>query len=237
MTARKPTDAESDNSGVTDDRIDRHELLEIVRQRGGATIDGLAKRTGLSESDVRWMVIDLKEAGLVDVRTGFHAVRIEPADDIATDGGVMQSLVNAVGGEQPTVDLTEAQLFEVLNNERRRRLTRLFGGVYDDEELTFVRVGNLAETLARVEKDTDEPIDASDRRRCYISLIQTHLPVLDDYGVIEYFERAKKLRVTEDAMIVADVLCTVSDVCDGDEDTPTPLTDIDADQLDRRGDD
>lgn len=236
MTARKPTDAGSDNSGVNDDRIDRNELLEIVRQRGGATIEGLAKRTGLTQSEVRWMVIALQEAGLIDVQTGLHAVRVEATpkaqedDSVATDGGVIRSLMNAVGGEQPSIDLTEAQLFDIIRNERRRRLIRLFAGLYDGDELTFVKVGKLAETLARAEKNGDGPLTAQDRRRQYISLIQTHLPMLDEHGVVEYFDRAKKVRVDEDAVLIADVVDSIGDLCDGTEEQTASLSEIDAEE-------
>ena len=233
MTARKPTDAGSDNSGVSDDRIDRNKLLEIVRQRGGATIEGLAKRTGLPEREVRWMVIDLEEAQRIDVRQTFHAVHVEPIDegDPIADGGVIQSLMNAVAGEQPTVDLTEAQFFDVICNERRRKLIRLFAGLFDEDELTFVKVGELAETLARAESNSDGPITSQDRRRQYISLIQTHLPLLDEYGVIEYFERPKKLRVDADAVVIADVVDSISELCDGAEEERRPLTEIDPSEV------
>lgn len=227
MTARKPTDASSDNSGVSDSRIDRNELLEIVRQRGGATIEGLAKRTGLREREIRWMVIDLEEAERIDVRQTFHSVHVEPTDegDPIADGGVISSLVNAVAGERPSVDLTEAQFFDLLRNDRRRRMVRLFAGLcIEDDDMTFVEVGTLAETLARAEVG-EGPITTDHRKRHYIALIQHHLPLLDEHGLIEYFERPKKLRVNEDAVLIADVLDSISDLCDGVEDEGRPLTD------------
>jgi hypothetical protein len=238
MTARKPTGAKSDNSGVNDDRIDRNKLLEIIRQRGGATIKGLAKRTGLPEREVRWMVIDLEEAQRIDVRQTFHSVHVEPTEegDPITDGGVIASLMNAVAGEQPSVDLTEDELFKVIRNERRRKLIRLFAGVHNENELTIVKVGKLAETLARAETNSDTPITAQDRRRQYISLIQSHLPLLDESGVIEYFERPKKVRVDEDAVLIADVVDSIGDLCDGTDEQRRALTEIDASEVVDGGD-
>lgn len=55
-----------------------------------------------------------------------------------------------------------------------------------------VRVTDLAERVAGTEYDRD-PADVSsdERKRVYISMIQSHLPPLDDAGVVDYDKEAK----------------------------------------------
>ncbi|MCL7416893.1 MAG: hypothetical protein M8354_03515 [Halalkalicoccus sp.] len=50
-----------------------------------------------------------------------------------------------------------------------------------------MRLSELADALAEWEmEDEDAYVTHKDRKRAYVSLYQTHLPKLDDAGVIEY---------------------------------------------------
>lgn len=73
-------------------------------------------------------------------------------------------------------------IFELLKNQRRRRVLR-----YLEEESGTVDLGTLAEALAAKENDTSpRALSSSERKRVYIGLYQCHLPKLDDADIIEF---------------------------------------------------
>ena len=80
-------------------------------------------------------------------------------------------------------DLEIGKIFEILKNERRRRVIE-FLTEQEDEATTLSAV---AEHIAAQENDTDvSQITSSQRKRVYIGLYQCHLPKMDDYGVVDY---------------------------------------------------
>jgi hypothetical protein len=89
----------------------------------------------------------------------------------------------------------EAEIHDLLSNERRR---------YVIEELTdevgIVTLRGLAERIARIEVGGDPPRDRV--RSVYNSLHQTHLPRLDDHGVVAYDSDRKTVRLDEGAQDV-----------------------------------
>lgn len=102
--------------------------------------------------------------------------------------------VTATGPPQPIMTdnerlLTQNQLYDTLANERRRACVR-----YLLDGSTDVSVKELATYVARQVSDESPPSD-SFQQSTYISLVQTHLPKLDDYGVIDYDADAKRVGV------------------------------------------
>ena len=87
-------------------------------------------------------------------------------------------------GEQhgdTTEDLDRGAVFTLLKNPRRRAVLR---HLEDTPETTLA---DLADRVAAEENDTTpELLSSSDRKRVYISLYQSHLPKLAEFGVIEY---------------------------------------------------
>ncbi|MCW8172660.1 MULTISPECIES: hypothetical protein [Natrialba] len=79
-------------------------------------------------------------------------------------------------------DLSQAELFDVFSNARRRRTVQFLkrqGGSCDLTE--------LVERVAAWENDAPpEEITRTQRRRVYISLYQTHLPMLEDHGIVDW---------------------------------------------------
>lgn len=79
-------------------------------------------------------------------------------------------------------DLTQAELFDVFSNARRRRTVRYLkrrGGKVD--------LAPMVEHVAAWENDVDpDAVTRAQRRRVYISLYQTHLPMLADHGIVEW---------------------------------------------------
>jgi len=78
--------------------------------------------------------------------------------------------------------LTEDELYHVLQCQRRRDALRYLQGT--DEP---VRMRELAEQVAAWEHDTTlHALTSQERQRVYIPLYQSHLPKLDEVGVIRY---------------------------------------------------
>jgi DNA-binding transcriptional ArsR family regulator len=78
--------------------------------------------------------------------------------------------------------LSKDVIFELLKNRRRREVLSYL--LEADETVTL---GELAEQIAAWENDTDVNALSSDqRKRVYVALYQTHLPKMDDAGIVEY---------------------------------------------------
>ncbi len=97
-------------------------------------------------------------------------------------------------GEHATDDrLPEAEIHDVLRNDRRRMVIELLGDA--DGPLT---ARDLSETIAAREAGEDPP-PRKVRQSVYISLQQTHLPKLESLGIVDYDENTKEVRPAENA--------------------------------------
>jgi len=94
----------------------------------------------------------------------------------------------------PDEQLSRDQVFDILSSPRRRYVLyylREYGGPV---ELTA-----LAEKLAAWENDTTvEELPAQARKRVYVSLYQTHVPKLEESGLIEYDSDSGELALADD---------------------------------------
>ena len=78
--------------------------------------------------------------------------------------------------------LSRDLVFDVLKNRRRRHALH-----YLKQKEEPVELSELAEQVAAWENDsTVEGISAAERKRVYTALYQSHLPKLDDAGIVEY---------------------------------------------------
>jgi len=85
-------------------------------------------------------------------------------------------------GPDPPAGLPRDEAFDVLRNQRRRfvlhHLTASDGAV---------ELGDLATRVAAWENDVGpEAVTADQRKRVYTTLQQSHLPRLDEAGIVEY---------------------------------------------------
>ena len=88
--------------------------------------------------------------------------------------------------ETPQADsgetLSKDEIFSTLSNQRRRYALHYLK--HDPEQ---VRIRDLAEQIAAWENDITVPeLTYKQRKRVYTSLHQTHLPKMDDCGIVEY---------------------------------------------------
>ena len=77
---------------------------------------------------------------------------------------------------------TRAEVFDAVKNLRRR-----YALYYLKQRRCPVELGELAEQVAAWENDTTvERITSEQRKSVYSALYQTHLPKLEDAGIVEY---------------------------------------------------
>ncbi|KTG08571.1 hypothetical protein AUR64_18010 [Haloprofundus marisrubri] len=92
----------------------------------------------------------------------------------------------------PADDLTEADIHDVLRNDRRRMtLERL-------AETGEETVRSLSEHIGARESGEDPP-PRNVRQSVYISLHQTHLPKLDDLDIVDYDDSGKTVSLEGNA--------------------------------------
>ncbi|MWG36714.1 DUF7344 domain-containing protein [Halomarina oriensis] len=95
----------------------------------------------------------------------------------------------AIQAHQP---LEEGEIYDVLRNDRRRlALERLREA--DGKRLS---VGELSEQVAAAETG-ETPPPRQKRQSAYVSLHQTHLPKLDELGIVDYDAEEKVVRLED----------------------------------------
>lgn len=100
-------------------------------------------------------------------------------------------------------DLDDQAVHRVLSNERRRYLFDILQKTDND-----LSVRELSERIA-VEESGENPPPGNLRRSVYVSLLQNHLPMLDEQGIIEYDDQAKEVRVADglnDVMVLMETV-------------------------------
>lgn len=90
-------------------------------------------------------------------------------------------------------EISDADVFEILSNRRRRFALHAIKRREEPIELS-----ELSEQIAAWEMDTEpEQISYEDRRGVYVTLKTTHLPMMDEQGVIEFEQQTKTVESTE----------------------------------------
>ena len=87
------------------------------------------------------------------------------------------------------VPLNVEESIETIQNGRRR-LVLLFINEFE----TPIPAGDLAEAIAVIEtRKKRSELNAQDRKRVYISLVQGHLDTLDEFGAVVYDDQSKQI--------------------------------------------
>lgn len=99
-------------------------------------------------------------------------------------------------------ELSPDLVFEILSNTRRRMVLyylRQYGGAASVQE--------LAGEIAALENDVQiDDLTRQQRKRVYVSLYQTHLPKLEETGIIEYDDDDGHVQLTDRAVEIDDYL-------------------------------
>jgi len=85
----------------------------------------------------------------------------------------------------------EKEIYQILSNARRRKTLEYLG-----EAEGTIDVPELSERIAEAESG-ESPPPKNVRKAVYVSLHQTHLPMLDDKGLIEYDRTEKEVRLLD----------------------------------------
>lgn len=124
--------------------------------------------------------------GLQDASTGsIDGVETDDSTGLITDDEIVPSRPRPGALDSDSAAdsaLSMDDVFHILQTKRRRDVLR-----YVIDESGPVRLRDLAEYVAANEhgKAVDE-LTSSERQRVYISLYQSHLPKLDEHGVVTY---------------------------------------------------
>lgn len=95
--------------------------------------------------------------------------------------------------EDPSSTLSHDTAFDLLSNARRRFVLRRL-----QEAGEGVELGDLATELSAVENDVPrDDLSSKQRKRTYVSLYQTHIPKLEEAGVVSYNSDSGVVRPTE----------------------------------------
>jgi hypothetical protein len=97
-------------------------------------------------------------------------------------------------GDDSTADApTEDELFDVLANRRRRYAVHAL-----DDADGATEIGDVAEQVAAWEYGVDvEQVSYEERKRVYTALQQSHFPMMDDAGVVDFDKNRGTVEPTE----------------------------------------
>lgn len=93
------------------------------------------------------------------------------------------------------VNLPQERVFEVLRNERRRYALHYLKRTREPAD-----VGELVDRVAAWENDCQpSALTASQRQRVHVSLLQYHLPAMQEAGVVRFDPDRRRVALTEAA--------------------------------------
>jgi DNA-binding transcriptional ArsR family regulator len=120
------------------------------------------------------------------VKNGYERVRLGTRDG---NGSAPRHAENRKAHEIPKEDA-----FEILKNRRRRDILH-----YLKQNGSEAEVGEMAKQIAAWENDTDvDAVTSKQRKRLYTALYQSHLPKMDDVGILEYNQRRGYVELTDE---------------------------------------
>ena len=91
----------------------------------------------------------------------------------------INSLETEANLQNQQVQLSKSDIFGVLQNDRRRHVLEIL------REQGNQSIRSLSEEIARLESGTDNP-ESNIRKSIYVSLLQTHIPRMENLRVISY---------------------------------------------------
>jgi hypothetical protein len=104
-------------------------------------------------------------------------------------------------------ELSQDRIYDILSSSRRRYILLQLKQREQPVELT-----ELAEELAAWENDTTvAELSKEDRKRVYVSLYQTHVPKLDEAGLIEYDSDSGLVSLRSDVTVLDSYLPSSDD--------------------------
>lgn len=112
-----------------------------------------------------------------------------------------EEIIETVDAPSPD-QLSKDVIFDLLKNRRRRQVL-----AYLREADETVTLSDLAEEIAAWENDIEiRELNSAQRKCVYVGLYQTHLPKMDDAGVIDYNKDRGLITLSENATLLDEYL-------------------------------
>lgn len=103
------------------------------------------------------------------------------------------SLAQSSSSPKQGPELTQTEAFDILSNDRRRHALHYLLSREDGTQ-----IGELSRQIAAWENSESlDEVTADERRRVYVSLHQTHLPRMDEAGILHYENSRDTIELTE----------------------------------------
>jgi len=119
------------------------------------------------------------------VKNGYEKVKLSSNGE--GNGRIEPPTENGDAHEIPKEDA-----FEILKNRRRRDILH-----YLKQNGSEAQVGKMAKQIAAWENDIHvDAVTSKQRKRLYTALYQSHLPKMDDVGILEYDQRRGTVELT-----------------------------------------
>lgn len=130
---------------------------------------------------------------------------VVPGEASFSGSGIAHTLDNARDKPPNTTtmstddpELSQDVIFDVLSSSRRRYVL-----VYLSQREEPVQLPALAEEVAAWEMETPvEELTSQERKRVYVSLYQTHIPKLEEVGLVDYDQDSGEVSLTDQAVQV-----------------------------------
>lgn len=121
------------------------------------------------------------------VKNGYE--KVKPSSNGEANGRMKPPVENGAAHEIPKEDA-----FEILKNRRRRDILH-----YLEQNGSEAQVGGMAKQIAAWENGIDvDSVTSKQRKRLYTALYQSHLPKMDDVGILEYDQRRGTVKLTDE---------------------------------------
>ena len=105
-----------------------------------------------------------------------------------------------------TTDLDE--IFHILRNERRRILIRVAPELELDTEYHLKDLATFV--IAKEEGVDEQKLSSKDRKRGYTSLLQSHIPTMENAGLVT-FNKARKRVAFHSSILTLNEMLTIVD--------------------------
>lgn len=221
MTANDNSCGRSHNTGAGPDpasedhvaalNADAQTVLHYLDKRGEVTLEQLRGLTLLPKTYLKMILQDLEEDDYIKISAGYSIIQIEEREtdsegrDAIPDGGIDPN-----GTE---VGMAARDIYRAVCNRRRRQTIRILALLRRNDDIDigrYVPVGTLACAIVAVRDQVEpEDVDPDARRSVYVTLVQTHLPLLDKLGLVRYHNRPQKIEATDELMELSKLLTTV----------------------------
>jgi hypothetical protein len=230
MTANKNTHGQRVNSSAgndaeSDSRLrrtaaaldpDAQAILEYLDRHGDSTLEQLRGRLRIPRAYLKTILRDLEADDCLNIERNLSTIRPTRLNsdhdgrEVIFDGGIGHP------DDGLSVNLAARDIYRAACNRRRRATIRILSGLRKTDDVGLIRyvpVQSIACAIVAVRKDVDpKTVDSDERSSVYVTLVQTHLPLLDQLELVVYHDRPQKVEITAEGLALGELLDIVDHV-------------------------